>query len=493
MKLTVATSFEKRSGKDVLILPFYKGEKGATAAASFEALQAYYRLPVSVQDFMGKNGECLWVYYDSPQEKRMLLLGLGESEKLTVNELRRAYAAAIKAVRSKKQESINLMLPETDFVSADALVAAVVTGSLLANYVFQYKSESKEEESKLVEEICLIGKTASLEEAQKAKCIVEGVYLARDLINGNADTVTPSYLGEMSRALHKQFPRIEVHVHDKKWIEQQNMGLFLAVSRGSATPPQFIVMRYQGNPTSSDHTVLVGKGVTFDTGGLHLKPFGGMEDQRGDMGGAAVVFGTMKACALLELPVNLTCVVASCENAIGPSAYKPGDVYEGMSKKTIEITNTDAEGRLTLADALSYAVEHLKPSRIIDFATLTGSMVIALGSELAGLFSNSESLAVDLFQAGQRTHERVWNFPMYEEYKEPLRSDIADMKNAAGREGGAILAAKFLQEFVGKTPWAHFDIAGVSFLKNAQHYHPKYATGFGVRLMIDYLTHLSGR
>jgi len=242
------------------------------------------------------------------------------------------------------------------------------------------------------------------------------------------------------------------------------MGLLLAVNRGSSQDPAFIILRYQGDRKLKEHTVFLGKGITFDTGGLNIKQTGQMETMKCDMAGAAAVLGLFRAVAGLGMRVNITGVIASTENAIGPLSYKPGDVYTSHSGKTVEIVNTDAEGRLILADALSYATQHLHPTAMIDLATLTGSVVIALGEEVTGLFSNHRKLAKKLSDAGLVSGERLWELPTYPEYKEQLRSSIADLKNSGGRKAGWITAALFLQEFVGDVPWAHLDIAGTAYL-----------------------------
>jgi leucyl aminopeptidase len=263
----------------------------------------------------------------------------------------------------------------------------------------------------------------------------------------------------------------------------------LAVARGSAVEPTFIILHYKGVARSKDHTVIIGKGVTFDTGGLNLKT-SGMETMRDDMSGAATALCTVAVAAALNLPVNVTAVVAATENAIDARSYKPGDVYKGYSGMTVEIGNTDAEGRLTLADALAYTVKELKPTRMIDFATLTGSMVVALGEGMSGLFCNEETLANSLLDSSQRTSEILWRMPLFEPYKEQLKSDIADIKNVGGRAAGSITAALFLQEFVQNVSWAHIDIAGTAFGKE-KGYVPKNGVGFGVRLMVDFLENLS--
>ena len=269
----------------------------------------------------------------------------------------------------------------------------------------------KEKAPVLLSHVNFVGASKeSLKAAKKALTICKGVYFTRDLVNGNADDVTPQYIGEVAKELAKDFPSIKTTVFDKKRIEQEKMGLLLAVARGSAVDPAFIIAEYTGKPGAKDHTVLVGKGVTFDTGGLNLKATGSMETMKYDMAGAATALGILYAVASLGLKMNVTVVIPTTENCIGSRSYKPGDVYRAYNGKTVEICNTDAEGRLILADALAYTVKNLKPTRIIDFATLTGAIEIALGSEAVGLMCNNGKIEADLIRAGNETFERVHAF-----------------------------------------------------------------------------------
>ncbi|MGE5196112.1 MAG: leucyl aminopeptidase family protein, partial [Anaerolineae bacterium] len=277
----------------------------------------------------------------------------------------------------------------------------------------------------------------------------------------------------------------------KKELEQEKMGLILAVNRGSNREPVLIILEYLGDEKSKERTAVIGKGITYDTGGLNIKPTGSMETMKSDMAGAAAVLGLIKAAIATGLKANIIGVIASTENAVGPLSYKPGDVYTSFSGKTVEISNTDAEGRLVLADAISYTQERLKPTRLIDLATLTGGILIALGEEAAGLFSNDDHLASELLAAGENTYERLWRFPLFNEYKEAVKSSIADLKNSGGRKASSITAAMFLQCFVKNIPWAHLDIAGTAYLTDARLYHPTPATGYGVRLLIDFFESLS--
>lgn len=485
----------KRKKADVLIIPFWKDKQGTELAVPLgEELTNLLVGVLSTEDFKGKEGEVLYVYVEGQPEKRISLLGLGLKDKVTVESLRRSYGSLAKSCLSKRLKNINLLIPRHEKLREDGLIKGVVEGLLLPNYIFNCLKhrEAEEPEESLLEKVTLIGLDQKISDAARKMLIVcEGVNYARDLVNGNADEVTPQYLAECSKKLAEEHTSIKTTVFDKKRIEKEKMGLLLAVNRGSALDPAFIIMEYRGNPRSDDHTILIGKGVTYDTGGLNLKPTGGMETMKCDMAGAAACIGTMLAVSSLGLKVNLTVVVPTTENCIDAKSFKPGDVYTSYLGKTVEMTNSDAEGRLILADALSYAIKNLKPTRLIDLATLTGAIEIALGSEASGFFSTNDELAQNLLQSGEESFERLWRMPLFDEYKERLKSDIADLKNWNGRSAGANVAATFLRQFVGDSiPWAHIDIAATAYVAEAKKYLPKYATGFGVRLMVEFLEKL---
>lgn len=492
MQIRTSANAEKREIHDAIVIPFWK--MAEAAIVDIEQFRDIILPPIAAGDFEGKEGEIVCLWSNKPEEKRLLLLGLGSKQAINAESLRRSWSQLVRFCRKQKIKTINLIMPFIETLPHTIATKAIVEGLFFGDYVFDaLKSDQlKEEPTNHVELVTLI--TPEIHETEAiVKAVVKvmsAVWFARDLINGNADDVTPQYLAELASDLSQEHPRIQLESHSRSWIEEQGMGLLLAVSRASFRDPVFICMHYNGNPSSPDRTCVVGKGITFDTGGLNLKPTGSMEVQHSDMSGAAVALAVMKAVASLNLQINLSIVIPSCENAIGSMAYKPGNVYKGYSGKSVEITNTDAEGRLILADALAYAVKELSPSRIIDVATLTGAVEVALGNEVVGLFSNSDFLAEELFVCGQKTYERAWRFPLYDEYKEQLKSDVADIKNAASRSAGAILGAIFLQEFVGNTPWAHLDIAGCAYNKEAKRYLPKRATGIGVRLLVEYLENL---
>lgn len=495
MEFTQTGQIEKRKKADVLVLPFWKDKQGVfLALASKEKWPSLLDEVLATGDFKGKEGEALFFYVQGEVEKRFCLLGLGEKEKATVESLRRSYGGLTKSCLSKRLKKLNLIIPELEQISIEELVKGLTEGLLLPNYTFnRHKHREPEEgEESLLQSVGLIApRTDILEIAKKSQLICEAVNFTRDLINENADTVTPQYLAEAAKEIANRQSAITTTIFDRQRIENEKLALLLAVNRGSALDPAFIIMEYRGNPNSQDKTVLIGKGVTYDTGGLNLKTTGGMETMKCDMSGAAVCLGTILAASQLKMKVNLTIVVPTTENGIDAKSFKPGDVYPSYLGKTVEMTNSDAEGRLILADALAYACKNLHPTRIIDVATLTGAIEVALGSDAAGLMSTDDNLAQALLKAGDVTFERLWRMPLFDEYKERLKSDIADLKSWNGRPAGANVAATFLRQFVTESiPWAHIDIAGTAFISDAKRYQTKYGTGFGVRLILEFLQQL---
>ncbi len=485
MQLSSVENFHKRKEADLVVIPFWQTEKGVKLAGEKNPFESFYAHALKSGDFKGKEGEICALYPTKEKEDRLLLLGLGKEKECSSEVLRKAYAHVTKFCKNKKLKSLNLSFPDMKHSAAESSLEGV----LLANYAFDYLKASKEDPSVLLEKISLIGISAEeFTACKRREKIIEAVHFARDLVNGNADDVTPQMLSKTAKQLEKEFSSVKTTVFDKKRIEKEKLGLLLAVSQGSKVDPAFIIVEYKGKPGSSDKIAIVGKGVTYDTGGLNLKPTGSMETMKDDMSGAAAVLGTIKAIASLGLKVNVVGVIPSTENSIGPDSYKPGDVYKSYEGTTVEISNTDAEGRLVLADALAYVQKHYAPKRIIDLATLTGGIIIALGEEVSGLFSNDDKLAKDLIEAGQTTHERVWRLPVYPEYKEGLKSKIADIRNSADRKASSITGAMFLLHFIKDVPWAHLDIAGTAFLSSAKDYHPTNATGVGVRLLTEYLS-----
>lgn len=436
-------------------------------------------------DFKGKNGETLTLYLEGGKAKRLLLVGLGKKETSTPETMRRAASAVTRAAHGMKAKTVNVFA----FHGQETAVKALGEGLFLANYAFDRLKGEPKKETSLVETFGFIHvdrKHSAL--LDRLLVIAEGVAMARDLVNGNADEVNPLHLAETARMLAKVASSLHVTVHDKAWLEKQKMGLILAVNRAASVDPYLIEVSYRGNPSSQEHIVLVGKGVTYDTGGLALKTVDGMLAMKCDMAGAAAVLATIRTIALLQLKVNVTVVVPTVENSIGPLSYKMGDVYTSYSGKTVEVNNTDAEGRLILADAMAYAARHLKPTMMIDLATLTGNVVMSLGEHMAGFCANDEELAKRLREAAKENLDHLWQLPLCADYKEAFKSDIADMTNSGGRDAGCIKGALFLEEFISKVPWAHIDIAGAAYWSKPKYYHPTKATGYGVALLTEFLS-----
>ncbi len=468
-----------------MVIPFWDD---LTSAAGEHPFSEELAPLLQAGDFKGKQGETSCMYTRS-KEKRILALGLGKAEKVTCETLRRAFASAMRFAHGKKVKRLSVLVPHTR-ISHEETVSSVAEGLALTNYAFtQLKGE--ESSTVLVEHLSLIGVKCP-QVVEKVQLIAQAIYRVRDWVSGNADDVTPKMLAELARSLASSTPGLKAHILEKKDLEREKMGLILAVNRASNLDPYLIELSYQGDPSSKESVALVGKGITYDTGGLSLKPTDNMLTMKCDMSGGATVLGTVYLAALLKLKVNVTAIVPATENSIGSKSYKLGDVYRSHSGKTVEINNTDAEGRLVLADALSYAIQTLKPTAVVDVATLTGSIIMALGEEMAGLFANDEGLVKDLMGASEKTGEQLWRMPLNPDYKESLRSDFGDLLNTGGRDAGAMKAGLFLQEFVGTTPWAHIDLAGPAYVTRPKHYWPTKATGYGVRLLLEFLERRAG-
>jgi leucyl aminopeptidase len=403
-----------------------------------------------------KEGESLLV---AAPEGQVLLFGLGEDARSSGGRLAQAL------LRLRFPEALVEPLPEA---------YALAEGLLLGAYRFQRHKSEKEEKALTLR---ILGAEGVLERARK---VAEGVYLARDLVNEPPNLLTPEALAE--RALELGALGVEVEVLDEEAIASLGMGAFLAVAQGSANPPRFIRLRY-APPGARARLDLVGKGLTFDSGGYSLKPTESMTTMKGDMAGAAAVLGAMKSAALLGLHVEIRGYIAACENMISGRAYRVGDVLKTLSGKTVEVMNTDAEGRLTLADALCYA-EREGAERILELSTLTGAAVVALGEEVAALFATEPAWGSLVQEAAHRAGEKVWPMPLEKAYREKLKSPVADLKNVGDRNGGAITAALFLSEFV-RVPLAHLDIAGPAFAKKGHALGPEGGTGFGVRTILE--------
>jgi len=443
------------------------------------------------KDFSGKALQTTLGYCGSAASApRIILTGLGETQNVSVETIRRAAAAAAKRAAASGCQHLSIDVQTVNGIDAATIAQAIVEGALLSQYAFdKYKTVSPSNDKK-VKKLTLVTDKAHQKAVSKGAeagmVIVDGVTLARDLANAPNCEIYPESLARKVQEVGRK-AGFKTTVLDKDKIQSLKMGGLLGVNQGSVRPPVFIVMEYMKGPKSEKPLVLVGKGVTFDTGGISIKPAAGMSDMKSDMHGAASVIGTMQTIARLGLKRNVVGIVPATENMPSGSALVPGDIITFMNGKTAEIDNTDAEGRLILADALCYA-DRYKPSAVIDLATLTGAIVIALGSVTTGMMGTDEKTKGRLRTAAAKTNEFVCELPLHEEYEELISSDFADIKNSGGRSAGSITAALFLKHFV-SYPWVHLDIAGTGIQPKASHYVCKGGSGVGVRLLTEMLRH----
>ena len=416
----------------------------------------------------------------------VLVVGLGRSDELDAEKLR--VAAAVAAKEAERLEATSLAWALPDFDDSAAAADALVTGVLLAAYRFDRFKSGDDDDSPRLESLMLLGSAKAADAAEIARIAAEAQNRARDLQGTPANFATPTFLAERAEDIAAGSDTLSLEVFGRAELEEKGMGGLVAVGQGSAEEPKLIALRYAGG--SGPKIAFVGKGVTFDTGGISLKPGAGMHEMKMDMSGAAAVLEATAAIAELGLPLDLLALVPTTENMPSGTAIKPGDVITQYNGKTVEVNNTDAEGRLILADALAYAVEQ-GAERIVDLATLTGAVEVALGSTYAGLISNDDALAAEVTRAGEETGELVWRLPLHPEYKELMKGTVADLSNLGKkRKAGTITAASFLEEFVGERPWAHLDIAGTSW-DVGREYVGNDANGFGVRLLVELARHLS--
>lgn len=420
---------------------------------------------------------------------RVVVAGLGKPADLTVNKIRGAVAETCRQLRQKGVATIatSPLGAGINNISPESSAQAIAEGALLGLYAFRKHITREENKFGEIKQLLIVGsakiKSALEGGSHKGRVIAEATNLARDMINEPANFMTPSDMAEMAKKLAGAHG-LEVSILDKEQMVELGMGALLGVARGSQQPPKFIILNYRGSDSVELNIALVGKGITFDSGGISLKPAEKMEEMKGDMAGGAAVMAAMSAIAQLKPKINVTAIVPATENLPDGNAYKPGDILKAMSGKTIEVVSTDAEGRLILADALGYA-RKLGAKFIVDVATLTGACRVALGDICTGAFANNQDLANRVLSAGNEAGEYIWQMPMFDEYKEQNKSDVADIKNTGGRWGGAITAAKFLAEFAEDTPWVHLDIAGTSMTEKERTYTVKGATGVAVRTLIN--------
>lgn len=452
---------------EVLVINKFEGEKTSQELANTYAVEK--------DRFEGKFGQTylLHTYGKIPADK-ILVVGFGKKEEFDANKMREAVAKAVKKLQQIYAQDVCF-----DFdVNADYGKSAAI-GALIADYAFdKYKSEKAKRVAKIT------FAKFSQKEVDEGILFGEAMKFTRDLANEPAAFATPSKLAEIASNLDG----VTAKIYDKEEIERMGMGAYLAVGQGSAQPPKFIHMKYTGKDPKKK-IALIGKGICFDSGGLDLKPAASMLTMRDDMSGAACVLGVMRALSKLAVDAEVHGIIAACENMPSGTSYKPGDILTAKNGKTIEVDNTDAEGRLTLADALCYACE-LGVDEVIDIATLTGACMVALGTVASGIMGNDEDMISRVIRTAKDSGETFWQLPMFPEYKNSLKSDIADMKNTGSRYGGASAAGVFLQEFVKDVKWCHLDIAGTAFLEKPQNEFIAGASGVGVRTLLNYVKNI---
>ncbi|MAT40057.1 MAG: leucyl aminopeptidase [Ectothiorhodospiraceae bacterium] len=443
--------------------------------------------------FAGKEGEVFSALIDG---KRIMLIGLGPLESLELEKIRKASAKASKEARKNRIDKLALYaIPEfvhkkIPFLTFEEIAMAMVEGCQLALYNFdRYKSKSDDDKAKEIKEVQIVASDEGYQDRLKGSInetmtIIEGVEIARDLSNTPAADLTAEDLAKYASDMATKL-KVKSTILKKKEIQQHKMAGLLAVNKGSENEPRFIVLEYNTTKRKLPLFVLVGKGVTFDSGGLSIKPAKGMEEMKMDMAGAATVLGAFYTAVKLKLPIRLAALIPATDNMTGGGATCPGDVIQYSNGTSVEVLNTDAEGRLILADALIYA-QRYKATGVIDVATLTGACVVALGSHATGMMGNNDELLESLEEAGIRTYERVWELPLFDEYDKMIKGTITDIKNIGPRWAGAITAGAFLKNFVGELPWVHLDVAGTAMYEEAMEYHPKGGTGIGVRLLTEF-------
>lgn len=447
-------------------------------------------------DFEGKINQIVVLYTkETTPVKRIVLAGLGKISEFNMEKVRVAFATASKHIRSLNIREISTSFDDfSGEYSLDQIVNSAIEGLILGLYRFSYFKTIDKDNEKTIDKFRIVSNNGNLiktikSSVKRAETISRAVCFARDMISMPANEMTPSDMTKRARMIAKG-RSVKLKVYEEADMKKLGMNALLAVARGSDQPPKFIVLEYRGASESDPFVVLVGKGITFDSGGISIKPADKMDEMKTDMAGGAAVMSAIMAASELRIKLNVATLIPATENLIGGSALKPGDIVRSLSGKTIEIISTDAEGRLILADALTYAKKY-DPRAIIDMATLTGACVIALGESVSGIFGNNDDWIRRVRNAAEATGEKVWQMPLWEEYHELIKSDVADFKNAAGRAGGAITAAVFLSKFVDQIPWVHIDIAGTAFSSKDKAYIPKGATGVGVRLLVQILTELA--
>jgi leucyl aminopeptidase len=490
MEFSIKSGSPEKQRAGCVVVGVFDGRKLSGAAQDIDGASGNFLAEVLKRGDLDPKVGATLLLHSVPKiaAERVLLVSLGREREFNESAYRSAMSGAIKALRNTGTTEAIVCLTDLEMKRHDTSwkVEQAVLAIMDGLYRFDRLKSKPPETKRALRKVTLLvsdrnAGTDAEEAVERAMAISEGIALAKDLGNLPGNYCTPTYLGEQAVELGKKHG-LRVDVLDKKDIEKLGMGSFLAVAQGSVQPPKLIVMEYNGGKKGAAPVALVGKGITFDTGGISIKPSAEMDEMKFDMCGAASVFGTMKAIALMKLPLNVVGVVPATENMPDGAAVKPGDVVTTMSGQTVEILNTDAEGRLVLCDALTY-VEKYKPAAVVDIATLTGAMVIALGHVATGVFANSDALARELIDAGEAAWDRAWHMPLWDDYQEQLKSNFADFPNIGSRAGGSITAACFLSRFTKDYSWAHLDIAGTAWKSGAE----KGATGRPVPMLVHFL------
>jgi leucyl aminopeptidase len=492
MNVTVSGEPLVSAATDAVVVGVYADDKKLRepAARVNEASGRALAEVLEAEKFQGKAGSVTHLHSNGRlPARRVVVVGLGKRAETTPETVRRAAAAAVRRARDLGARAVVTEVLG-DRLPARVRAQAVVEGAILGTYTFdRYKREKSDKQVQTLQLAEPDGRhrREAADGARRGEVFARATWLARDLINAPANEVNPAHLAKVALDLAKE-AGLGVQVFERADCRKMGMGAFLGVAAGSEQPPKFIHLTYTPKGRSRRRVAVIGKGITFDSGGLDLKTAEGMLRMKDDMSGAAAVLGIMKALPQLAPAVEVHGLIAATENMPSGTATRPGDILKAMNGTTIEIGNTDAEGRLTLADAICYASQKVGADEIIDMATLTGACVVALGPLCSGLFANDQALANRLLAAAERAGERVWQLPLIDEYREHLKSDVADLNNVGPRGGGAINAGLFLKEFAGDKPWAHLDIAGPAFIEKDTPLGPKGATGYAVRTILTYLT-----
>lgn len=496
MKISTTNILETK--QDLLVLGLFSEDSNQYKKVN-PKLQSLMEEAIKDKRFELEFGKTFSTDITNSAYKKILLICLGKKKEITPERVRRVFSKAVKSAKSTKLKGfttdIAQRIAETKTLNPNIIGRCMTEGIILSNYKFdKYKKQAKDKvdvESAAIQWSNKKEQKALDEGIKIGRIIAESTNYAKNLVNEPSNVVNPTYLEQEAKKLAKLNKKIKVKVLNKEQMKKLGMNALLGVSSGSVQAPKLIIIEYSG--ASSKPIALVGKGITYDSGGYNLKPTGYLEDMKIDMGGAAAVLGTMKAISQLNPKKKIIGVIPSCENMISGTAYRPGDVIKAYNGKTIEIGNTDAEGRLILADALAYTDKNYKPEIIIDLATLTGAVMVALGFYATGMVGTDDKLQSELEKAGEESYDRVWRLPFFEEYQDNMKGEISDLNNVSTKMksfGGAITAGVFLSKFVEKAKWAHLDIAGTAYLKEAKEYNQKNASGAGVRLLSYWLMNI---